>query len=103
MNALVALGGIANECQLVAVLKHCNQTNESNHVLKPFYLKFSIYKTISILDEFVHVGKKGLTKFRKKHFFALLLLSSPRLLIVQLWRSNVGLGRVEGAWTKCLL
>ena len=61
MNVLGALGGIANECQLVAVLKNCNQTNESNHVLKLFYL-FSISNTKSIVNEFIHMCNKGLIK-----------------------------------------
>ena len=54
MNALVALGGIANKRQLVVVLKHCNQTNESTHFLKLFYLKFS-YIIPCLLDELIHV------------------------------------------------
>ena len=60
MNALVALEGIANERQLVAVQKHCNQMNESNNVLKLFHLKFSISNTISLLDDFTNVCDKGL-------------------------------------------
>ena len=41
-NGLVALGGVSNQCKLVAIQKHCNQLEESNHVLKLFHLKFSI-------------------------------------------------------------